>query len=221
MLRAGAKTDKGYVMIAGITDGNIERLKAGFPINAEFKSFGLSVAGSLVIFHGKDEKELENQVGGFISDDTKKSFDAKLDQHNTARDHHKHILIGTVGLPRSGKTTWAKSQAYPIVNPDSIRLALHGQRFVAVAEPYVWAIAKTMVRALFLAGHKHVLLDATNTTRKRRDEWLSPEWGTFWHEVKATPGECMDRAAGDVEIILVITRMADSFEKLEDAELRW
>ncbi len=30
-------------------------------------------------------------------------------------------LILTVGLPRSGKTTWALEQGWPIVNPDSIR----------------------------------------------------------------------------------------------------
>jgi predicted kinase len=33
-------------------------------------------------------------------------------------------LILTVGLPRSGKTTWAKQQGVPMVNRDAIRLAL-------------------------------------------------------------------------------------------------
>ena len=45
-------------------------------------------------------------------------------------DGHKSLLtedlIVMVGLPRSGKTTWARKQGYPIVNPDSIRLAFHG-----------------------------------------------------------------------------------------------
>ncbi|GAF94425.1 unnamed protein product, partial [marine sediment metagenome] len=62
-------------------------------------------------------------------------------------------LILTVGLPRSGKTTWARKQGIPMVNPDSIRLALHGKAFIEEAEPMIWTIAKYMVRALFIAGH--------------------------------------------------------------------
>lgn len=118
----------------------------------------------------------------------------------------------TVGLPRSGKTTWARQQGFPIVNPDSIRLALHGQRFEPAAEPFVWAIAKVMVRALFIAGHNTVILDATNTTEQRRDEWKSDEWVRSYH-VFHTPGEiCIARAgqAGDMEIIPVIERMAEA-----------
>ena len=45
----------------------------------------------------------------------------------------KEIIV-TVGLPRSGKTTWAREQGYPIVNPDSIRLSLHGKRFELLLE---------------------------------------------------------------------------------------
>jgi predicted kinase len=84
-------------------------------------------------------------------------------------------LILTVGLPRSGKTTWARAQGVPVASPDAISRALHGQRFIGVAEPFVWAIAKLMVRALFLAGHPTVIVDATNTTQKRRDEWKSDD----------------------------------------------
>src|SRR4051812_20443404 len=88
-----------------------------------------------------------------------------------------HILCG---LPRSGKTTLANSlsreRGWPVVCPDAVRLALHGQRFVPEAEAFVWAIAKVMVRALFLAGHDDVVLDATNGTRKRRGEWKDPAW---------------------------------------------
>ena len=43
-------------------------------------------------------------------------------------------LILTVGLPRSGKTTWALAQGYPIVAPDAIRLAVTGQRYVELTD---------------------------------------------------------------------------------------
>jgi predicted kinase len=123
-------------------------------------------------------------------------------------------LICTVGLPRSGKTTYARSTGHPIVNPDSIRLALHGRRFEALAEPFVWASAKLMVRSLFLAGHSRVIVDATNTTRKRRDEWKSPDWRTAFHVIDTPAAECIRRAVeiGDAEIIPIIERMAAQWE---------
>lgn len=123
-------------------------------------------------------------------------------------------LILTVGLPRSGKTTWAREQGHPIVNPDSIRLALHGQRFQLEAEPMVWAIARYMVRSLFLAGHDTVILDATNTTVSRRDEWISREWKTTLHVVPTCRDECVRRALeqDDLYIVPVIDRMAAQIE---------
>lgn len=54
----------------------------------------------------------------------------------------KPTLVLMVGLPRSGKSTIARSGRVPIVSPDAIRLALHGQPFIASAEPTVWATAK-------------------------------------------------------------------------------
>lgn len=129
-------------------------------------------------------------------------------------------LILMVGLPRSGKTTWAREQGFPIVNPDSIRLALHGQRFQAEAEPMVWAIARYMVTALFLAGHSVVILDATNTTIKRRDEWQSKEWAVAFKHINTSEYECQKRAelTTDTDIMPVIQRMAAQFQPLTNGE---
>lgn len=123
----------------------------------------------------------------------------------------KHKLILLSGLPRSGKTTHARGLGYPIVCPDAIRLALHGQRFMVDMEPYVWAIAKTMVKSLFLAGHGFVTLDATNTTQKRRDQWYSGDWDVELVIVNTKMDECLRRAEAeqDWQIIPVIRRMAE------------
>lgn len=131
-----------------------------------------------------------------------------------------NVLICTVGLPRSGKSTWSRSQQIPIVNPDSIRLALYDQPFIASAEPFVWAIAKTMVKALFVAGHSEVILDATNTTRKRRDEWYSTQWFTQFKVFGTSVDTCIERAhyTGREDLIPVIKRMAEQFEPLEADE---
>ncbi len=132
-------------------------------------------------------------------------------------------LVCTVGLPRSGKTTWARKQRAPIVCPDAIRLALHGQRFVALAEPFVWAIAKVMVRSLFRAGHQVVVLDACNVSRNRRGEWLDPEWRTRFALIGTPPVVCVRRAdeTNDTVIVPVIKRMAEEWEDLGEDELEW
>ena len=128
-------------------------------------------------------------------------------------------LILTVGVPRSGKSTWARKQGHPIVNPDSIRLALHGQAFIKEAEPHVWAIAKTMVNALFLAGHDTVILDATNTTRKRRDEWVG-DWEREFKVFDTPKVICMQRAmdSGRTDLLDVIGRMFDNYQPVEGDE---
>jgi hypothetical protein len=91
----------------------------------------------------------------------------------TEKDQIKRVVILTVGLPRSGKSTWARSTGYPIVCPDSISVALHGRRlrFVAYAEAFAWAIAETMVAALLGAGHEKVIVDACHATESRRKQW--------------------------------------------------
>lgn len=128
----------------------------------------------------------------------------------------ERLLICMVGLPQSGKTTWAKARGFPVVCPDSIRLALHGQRYERLAEPMVWAIAKVMVRALFLAGHNTVILDSTNTTRKHRDEWQDDLWHAAFCVIDTAPHICMERA--DEALFPVIERMADQWECLGDDE---
>lgn len=127
-------------------------------------------------------------------------------------------LYLTVGLPRSGKSTWAQKQHVPIVNPDSIRLAVHGQPFYAPAEPYVWTIAKTMVLSLFLAGHDQVILDATNATKSRREQWLSTEWKTRC-VVFDTPADiCLERAGENAGLVGVITRMSKDWQAPDMSE---
>jgi len=126
------------------------------------------------------------------------------------------MLICTVGLPRSGKSAWAKKQDCPIVNPDSVRLALHGQRYRKESEPMVWAITKTMIRALFLAGHDKVILDATCITREQREQWICDEWNVFFHQITTSKEECIKRArlGFDREIIPIIEHMSDVFDPL-------
>ena len=136
-------------------------------------------------------------------------------------------LICTVGLPRSGKSTWAKKmreeKGWPTVNPDAVRYALHGQRYAARAEPMVWAIVTVMIRSLFIAGHKIVVLDATGNTRKRRDSMAGDDWVLYYKVIDTSKDVCLERArnlknGADEIIIPVIERMAEQHEPLQDDE---
>lgn len=135
-------------------------------------------------------------------------------------------LIMTMGLPRSGKSTWAREYmlARPgvaIVNPDSIRLAIHGTAFDPKHEPRVWATAHDMVDALFLAGHTEVILDATNLTKARRNEWRVPKWRRALVDFSRVPAsECVKRAIkGDRDYLVdVIVRMSRNIEPPEVGE---
>lgn len=140
------------------------------------------------------------------------------------------LLIVTVGLPRSGKSTWAEidreTMGSATVCPDAIRLAIHGQAFVREAEPLVWATALVMVRALFHAGHPRVVLDSTNTTRERRRTWYDDPgglWRTRFLVFIDSGDECARRAAagGRPDLLPVIDRMAAAWEPLGDDELAY
>lgn len=116
----------------------------------------------------------------------------------------------TVGLPRSGKTTLCqklKTEGFVIVNPDSFRIAIHGQRFIAEAEPFVWAAVYAAVDGLRIAGHD-VVVDGTHITEKRREPWKKR--GAIFLPIGTTKEVCIERATAlnDAEIILVIERMA-------------
>ena len=76
-----------------------------------------------------------------------------------------------------------------------------------------------MVRALFLAGHTSVVVDATNTTRKRRDRWQSDEWVTRFAVFDTRKNVCLHRAGNDEVIKPVIERMHRQWEPLGEGEV--
>jgi predicted kinase len=121
-----------------------------------------------------------------------------------------------VGLPRSGKSTKARELGYPIVEPDAIRMVLHGTAWRPNVEPLVWAQARLMVEALFEAGHTDVILDATNHTAEWRKQWESDQWALRYHPVLTDIATCIQRAreTGQEYLIPVIERMERDFEPL-------
>lgn len=131
------------------------------------------------------------------------------------------------GLPRSGKTTLAKSlehEGWIRICPDDIRRELHGQPFVKEAEPTVWAVARDRVRGLLKADHR-VLIDATNLTKRGRSSWrkLASEFRLVLDiYLVETPFEvCLERDVGtDAVPEDVLRRMNEMYERPTENEGR-
>lgn len=225
MLRAGINDPNNLKIIAGLSEQNIIRLKNDQPINVPIRSFGINISGDLIIMYGQTEESIAKKLKkvGILGQISTPNLDPKLVSQSALIDQYSKILIATVGLPRSGKSTWAKTQAWPIVNPDAVRLSLHGHRFIAEAEPFVWASVKLMINSLFLAGHNIVILDACNNTRKRRDELKDSKYQVFFKHIDTSAETCFERAIteNDEAIIKVIERMNLQHQPLEEDERMW
>lgn len=120
------------------------------------------------------------------------------------------VLHVMVGLPRSGKSTYARSLDIPRVEVDAIRKALTGQAFCEDAEIMVTAITKVMVHALFMAGHTEVLLDeAWTCTAEYRDLWEAygelEGYKVQYHLIPTCPETCLKRAIAERNGALVET----------------
>ena len=133
-----------------------------------------------------------------------------------------NILICTYGLPRSGKSTWARKTGLPIVCPDGIRLAFTGKRWFGPIEHEVWATARSMIRAMFFGGNKVIILDATNLIRKARDIFIpSPDctWTRRFMLFDTSVDVCLERAKTTYpELCKVIERFSATWEPVEEEE---
>jgi len=124
-------------------------------------------------------------------------------------------LYLTVGLPRSGKSTWAVNQKVPVVSRDAIRKAVHGSSSILKAEELITAIETTMVKSLFLAGHDTIIVDSTHLKKEYRDRWqCSPysdlQWVVEYEFFKTDADTCIKRAIIDKreDLIPIIKAMA-------------
>lgn len=224
MIKAVGTGPNGPIVVIGLTDKTVADLTAGRTTRIDMGAMGEGATGTLVLVHGKTDTAIADYLAkiGAIGPDTTVRV-SPVGNDKILADHDQ-VLICTVGLPRSGKSTWARAQGYPVVNPDAIRRALTGQDFYGPAEPMVWATAGLAVNALFAAGHKVVIADATNVTGERRRAWpTGARRAVCFKEFDTSIDTCRARAADTnrLDLVSVIERMAAAREPLGDDDLRW
>lgn len=131
-------------------------------------------------------------------------------------------LVILVGLPFSQKTEKALSLGHPVVSPDGIRLAIHGRNYCPQAEGLVWTMMRFFVDALFSAGHNYVILDGTNTKRRRRDQWVNSKWQCKFLVSPMDAYDCLQRAEAVPDPLLReqlkegINRMVVDYEPVDE-----
>lgn len=71
---------KNCVIGLGLSEKNVQRIRAGEPITIDFLELGLPWQGKIVIFHGETELKMMQGLkeAGFITDQTEQHIDPKL-----------------------------------------------------------------------------------------------------------------------------------------------
>ncbi len=81
-------------------------------------------------------------------------------------------LVVLVGIPGSGKSTWAAKQNAPVLSSDEIRRLITGDAANQSVNRLVFQTMRRMLGAMLAAGAGRVIVDSTALTRKERRTWL-------------------------------------------------
>jgi predicted kinase len=133
-------------------------------------------------------------------------------------------LIVLVGLPGSGKSTWAARQDFSTLSSDAIRLLIADDATIQTIHRRVFATLRMLARQRMALRRPVTCIDATSLTRKDRRPWirLAEDAGG---EAEAiffdTPLEiCLRRNAGRARVVPaeVVGDMAGRLEPPSIAE---
>jgi predicted kinase len=83
-------------------------------------------------------------------------------------------LIVLVGLPGSGKSTWAGRQSAGVLSSDAVRALLTGDAGNQSVNRLVFPTLHFLLTMRFKAGAETTILDATSLTAKERKAWVRP-----------------------------------------------
>lgn len=121
------------------------------------------------------------------------------------------ILYCTIGLPFSGKEEWVQRQGLPVVSlaANEALLSVKTEGKKAAANPLEFT--QLMIKSLFRAGNRVVVLLANNLTKEDREYWQAPNKGDW---------QCIFRTFEMSEKEVIRNAVAAGASKQELAKLR-
>lgn len=134
----------------------------------------------------------------------------------------KVILL--VGLPGSGKSTWARQQGQEVISSDEMRLKLSGDETNQTIHGKVFGAMRYLLRLRLQLGQAVTVIDATNLRRKDRKPFLKlaqaygAELEAVWFDVPAAVAEARNRSRARVVPEGVIPLLAGRLQPPTEAE---
>ena len=134
---------------------------------------------------------------------------------------HESRLIVLQGNTRSGKSTYANRWAREdimrvVINSDSLRLALTGQRYNYLAESVVFSMKYVFIRALLKQGYT-CLVDGTNSSDISIQRILEIDPKAEFVLIDTPTEVCIKRAIDthQEDLIPVIERIGKNIERIK------
>ena len=81
-------------------------------------------------------------------------------------------IVVLVGLPGSGKSTWAAQQDAGVLSSDAVRVLLTGSAEKQHANPLVFETLRFLLTMRVHAGAPATVIDATSLTGRERRAWV-------------------------------------------------
>src|SRR5205823_995827 len=96
----------------------------------------------------------------------------------------KGVVVLTIGLPGSGKTTWFKRRGVMPLSSDTLRQLLFDDETEQRYQGLIFSTLRSLLRARLIAKRPMNYVDATNLSPHERRQWIKMARG-FGYEVHA------------------------------------
>jgi len=133
-------------------------------------------------------------------------------------------IILLVGLPGSGKSTWARRQGHTVLSSDEMRLLLSGDEANQNIHQKVFGALRYLLRLRLQAGLAVTVIDATNLRRIDRKPFLrlakqyGAETEAVWFDVPVEVAEARNKSRARVVPEGVIAILAGRLQEPTEAE---